>query len=110
MCIRDRQYVLKAEQNGNIADIDALIIGQVLCEAGAGRSQQGQDIDHGIGIQLHKKVSDNVEEGEPIMTLDADYGFDMHLLQRLKDSIKISEYQVKDGSRVLETITIENCS
>ncbi len=105
-----QQYVLKAEQNGNIADIDALIIGQVLCEAGAGRSQQGQDIDHGIGIQLHKKVSDNVEEGEPIMTLDADYGFDMHLLQRLKDSIKISEYQVKDGSRILETITIENCS
>ena len=105
-----QQYVLLAEQNGNIADIDALIIGQVLCEAGAGRSQQGQEIDHGIGIQLHKKVSDNVEEGEPIMTLDADYGFDMHLLQRLKDSIKISEYQVKDGSRILETITIENCS
>ena len=105
-----QQYVLMAEQNGNIADIDALIIGQVLCEAGAGRSQQGQEIDHGIGIQLHKKVSDNVEEGEPIMTLDADYGFDMLLLQRLKDSIKISEYQVKDGSRVLETITIENCS
>ena len=105
-----QQYVLMAEQNGNIADIDALVIGQVLCEAGAGRSQQGQEIDHGIGIQLHKKVSDNVEEGDPIMTLDAEYGFDMHLLQRLKDSIKISEYQVKDGLRVLETITIENCS
>ena len=105
-----QQYVLMAEQNGNIADIDALVIGQVLCEAGAGRSQQGQEIDHGIGIQLHRKVSDSVEEGDPIMTLDADYGFDMHLLQRLKDSIKISEYQVKGGSRVLETITIENCS
>ncbi|MGB1955809.1 MAG: thymidine phosphorylase [Candidatus Poseidoniaceae archaeon] len=105
-----QQYVLKAPQNGNIADIDALIIGQVLCESGAGRSKQGQEINHGIGIQLHKKVSENVEEGEPIMTLDADYGFDMHLLQRLNDSIKISDYQVKDGSRILETITIENCS
>lgn len=105
-----QQYVLKAPQNGNIADIDALTIGQVLCESGAGRSKQGQEINHGIGIQLHKKVSENVEEGEPIMTLDADYGFDMHLLQRLNDSIKISDYQVKDGSRILETITIENCS
>ena len=105
-----QQYVLNAEQNGNIADIDALILGQVLCEAGAGRSQQGQEIDHGIGIQLHKKVSDYVEQGEPIMTLDADYGFDVHLLQRLKDAIKISDYQVKDGSRILETISIENCS
>ena len=105
-----QQYVLNAEQNGNIADIDALILGQVLCEAGAGRSQQGQEIDHGIGIQLHKKVSDYVEQGEPIMTLDADYGFDVHLLQRFKDAIKISDYQVKDGSRILETITIENCS
>ena len=105
-----QQYVLNAEQDGNIADIDALILGQVLCEAGAGRSQQGQEIDHGIGIQLHKKVSDYVEKDEPIMTLDADYGFDVHLLQRLKDAIKISEYQVKEGSRILETITIENCS
>lgn len=105
-----QQYVLNAEKTGNIADIDALILGQVLCEAGAGRSQQGQEIDHGIGIQLHKKVSDHVEEGEAIMTLDADYGFDVHLLQRLKNAIKISEYQVKDGSRILETITIENCS
>ena len=105
-----QQYVLNAEQNGNIADIDALTVGQVLCEAGAGRSQQGQEIDHGIGIHLHKKVSDYVEQGEPIMTLDADYGFDVHLLQRLKDAIKISDYQVKDGSRVLEIITIENCS
>ena len=105
-----QQYVLNAEKSGSIADIDALILGQVLCEAGAGRSQQGQEIDHGIGIQLHKKVSDHVEEGAPIMTLDANYGFDVHLLQRLKDAIKISEYQVKDGSRILETITIENCS
>ena len=105
-----QQYVLKAEKTGHIADIDALILGQVLCEAGAGRSQQGQKIDHGIGIQLHKKVSTHVDEGEAIMTLDAGYGFDMHLLQRLKDAIKISDYQVKDGSRILETITIENCS
>ena len=105
-----QQYTLSAEQSGHLADLDALIIGQVLCEAGAGRSVQGAEIDHGIGIHIHKHIGSNVEEGDVILTLDGPYGIDMQLIQRLKNSITISDYQVGVGSRIVETVTISDCS
>jgi len=105
-----QQYVLQAEQSGFVADLDALLIGQVLCEAGAGRSVQGSDIDHGIGIEIHKHIGSKVEEGDVILTLDGPFGIDIQLIQRLKNSITISDYQVAVGSRILETLTISDCS
>ena len=105
-----QQYTLLAEKSGFVADLDALSIGQVLCEAGAGRSKQGEDIDHGVGIQIHKHIGSPVEEGDVIMTLDGPFGIDMQLIQRLKNSITISDYQVAVSSRILETVTISDCS
>ena len=105
-----QQYILQAEQSGFVADLDALLIGQVLCEAGAGRSVQGSDIDHGIGIEIHKHIGSKVEEGDVILTLDGPFGIDIQLIQRLKNSITISDYQVAVGSRILETLTISDCS
>ena len=104
-----QQYALLADRSGYIADLDALAIGQVLCEAGAGRSIQGQEIDHGIGIEIQKHIGSKVEQGDAILTLDGPYGMDIHLIQRLKDSITISDYQVNVGSRILETVTISDC-
>ena len=105
-----QQYAILSEKSGYVADMDALAIGQVLCEAGAGRSMQGEEIDHGIGIEIHQHIGSKVDEGDTILTLDGPFGLDIHLLQRLKDSITISEYQVGVASRILESVTISNCS
>ena len=105
-----QQYAILSEKSGYVADMDALAIGQVLCEAGAGRSTQGDDIDHGVGIEIHHRIGSKVEEGDAILTLDGPFGLDVHLLQRLKDSITISDYQVGVASRILESLTINECS
>ena len=105
-----QQYAILSEKSGYVADMDALAIGQVLCEAGAGRSTQGDDIDHGVGIEIQHRIGSKVEEGDAILTLDGPFGLDVHLLQRLKDSITISDYQVGVASRILESLTINECS
>ena len=104
-----QQYSIQVEKSGYLADLDALVIGQVLCEAGAGRSVQGSDIDHGIGIEIHHSIGERVESGDVIMTLDGPFGVDIHLIQRLKESVTVSDYQVKLGTRILETVTISDC-
>ena len=101
-----QRYTLLAEQAGFVADLDALTIGNVLCEAGAGRSKQSEDVDHGVGIQIHKHIGSPVEVDDVIMTLDGPFGIDMQLIQRMKNSITISDYQVAVSSRILETVTI----
>lgn len=104
-----QHYSIQVEKSGYLADLDALLIGQVLCEAGAGRSVQGSEIDHGIGIEIHHSIGNQVEAGDTIMTLDGPFGLDIHLIQRLKQAITISDYQVKLGTRILETVTISDC-
>ncbi len=105
-----QQYAILSEKSGYVADMDALAIGQVLCEAGAGRSMQGDDIDHGVGIEIHHRIGSKIEEDDVILTLDGPFGLDVHLLQRLKDSITISDYQVGVASRILESLTIDDGS
>ena len=105
-----QQYTLHAEQSGFVADLDALVIGQVLCEAGAGRSVQGAEIHHGIGISIHHHIGSKVDEGDAILTMDGPFGIDVQLIDRLKNSITISDYQVVTSSRILETVTISHCS
>lgn len=105
-----QQYAILSEKSGYVADMDALAIGQVLCEAGAGRSMQGDDIDHGVGIEIHHRIGSKIEEGDAILTLDGPFGLDVHLLQRLKDSITISDYQLGVASRILESLTIDDGS
>ena len=105
-----QQYTLHAEQSGFVADLDALVIGQVLCEAGAGRSVQGAEIHHGIGISIHHHIGSKVNEGDAILTMDGPFGIDVQLIDRLKNSITISDYQVVTSSRILETVTISHCS
>ena len=103
-------YTVKAEKAGYVADLDAYVFGQVLCEIGAGRSTQSEDIDHGIGIEIHNHIGMKVEEGDPIFTLDAPRDLSDAPLKRLMDSITISDYQVNVGSRILERVTISDCS
>ncbi len=36
---------------------------------GAGRKTKDEDIDHAVGIKLHKKVGESVTEGESLLTI-----------------------------------------
>ena len=70
---------------------------QVLCEAGAGRSSK---VKTSIMAWVFRftSIGSPVEVDDVIMTLDGPFGIDMQLIQRLKNSITISEYQVAVGS------------
>jgi pyrimidine-nucleoside phosphorylase len=58
--------------SGTITEIDAYQVGQTAVLLGGGREKKGDPIDYAVGIVLHKKVSDRVEEGEPLLTVHAD--------------------------------------
>jgi len=66
------RIAIKAKTTGLIKDINALTIGQVLCELGAGRAFPEQEINHGIGIIIHAKVGTEVKFGDTILSIDCD--------------------------------------
>ena len=60
-----------APESGYIAGIDAQEVGETGVELGGGRHQKTDPIDYRVGIEIHHKVGDPVEEGEPLFTVHA---------------------------------------
>jgi thymidine phosphorylase len=36
---------------------------------GGGREKKEDKIDHGVGLEFHKRIGDRVEKGEPLATI-----------------------------------------
>ncbi len=52
--------------SGFLQEADALLLGRVAGELGAGRYRQGQSVDHGVGLELLARPGDRVEAGQPL--------------------------------------------
>jgi pyrimidine-nucleoside phosphorylase len=60
-----------APRGGFLSGIHARIVGETAVTLGAGRAAKGDSIDPAVGIIVHRKVGDEVEEGEPLFTIHA---------------------------------------
>ena len=96
---------IKAESSGWISDIDALVLGQTLCNLGAGRTGFDSDIDHGIGAELIKGVGDKIEVGMTWIKFDVNSEIESGTLEQMRNSIQISNSEVTKSSRVLQIIS-----
>ncbi len=95
-------YSLKS---GYIYQINALEVGKIACNLGAGRITKEDSIDHQAGIVLQKKVADYVEEGEVLAYIHTNK---MEKLEEAKklllDNIKIDEEKIEKPKTILEMI------
>ena len=63
--------VMNAPRNGFISQVHARIVGEASVALGAGRAKKSDSIDHAVGFIIHKKVGDQVKEGEPLFEIHA---------------------------------------
>lgn len=87
-------YDLPAKQAGFVTEILANEIGAGALMLGAGRETQDSIIDVAVGIVLHKKIGDQVEEGESLLTIHANKSSIENVKERLYNSIKITNKQL----------------
>jgi len=57
--------------DGYLTEIDAVKVGMAVVALGGGREKKGDPVDHRVGVVLHYKVGDPVEEGSPLFTVHA---------------------------------------
>lgn len=90
---------------GYIKEIDAEKVGIASLTLGAGRNKIEDKIDYKAGIILHKKVGDNVKEGEKIATL---YTSNKNLIENAKNiylsSVSIDKDKPTLKSKVIKTV------
>ena len=62
---------VKSPQSGYLAQIQARTIGEAAVALGAGRARKSDPIDHAVGFVVHRKVGDQVEKGQALVTIHA---------------------------------------
>lgn len=97
------QLQLKSKKTGFIDKIEALKVGKAAMLLGAGRETKESVIDHYVGIELHKKVGDFVEEGETLLTI---YHQEKGLkeAQTLLENAFVYTNEEKEVQSILDTI------
>ncbi len=86
--LSDNVMQIKCEQEGYIAEMDALLFGKALVSLGGGRISKEDSIDPGAGFILHKKRGEKVSPGDTLYDIYYSDG------TKLKESMKYLEKAV----------------
>jgi pyrimidine-nucleoside phosphorylase len=83
---------VKSPASGFIVDNNCLNLGIALAMLGGGREKKEQNVDHGVGLEFHKRIGDPVKAGDTLVTIA--YNADTQL-QAAQKMIEAS-YQIGD--------------
>jgi pyrimidine-nucleoside phosphorylase len=64
-----QRHQIRAAKKGYLQRIACRAAGEASMILGAGRNKVTDPVDHGVGIELHRKVGDAVDEGDLLATL-----------------------------------------
>ena len=85
-------FDVSSSASGFITGTNCEQFGIALAMLGGGREKKEDKIDHGVGLEFHKRIGDRVEKGEPLATIH--YNSDAKLAEaktRITDSYQIGE-------------------
>ncbi len=91
--------------DGFVSEIEAKNIGQAVVNLGGGRLKKDDTVDYDVGIEVVKKIGDEVKSGEPIMYIYSnDETKGLMQVEYLRNSYKFSKTQVENYKEILDII------
>jgi thymidine phosphorylase len=93
-----------AQKSGYVAGIDALALGLVAGELGAGRQEIDDVLDMQVGMVLDVSVGGRVEEGEPWATIYHRGNLSDAQVTRIEDAISLSPTPVDQVIRIIDIL------
>ena len=97
---------VEAESSGYVRSIDALAVGVLSVELGAGRRKLGDRIDPSAGFLFRKKVGDRVEKGDILVEVMGRTRRKVKdIAARLSGCMAVSRAAPRNGGRVLARLT-----
>lgn len=85
-----------ASHSGYIHQIHAEKVGLAAVLLGAGRARKGDPIDYGVGVEVHAKIGQIIQQNEPIFTVHANRAEDFDRVQKtLLEAVVVKEDPVE---------------
>lgn len=92
-------------EDGYISKIEAKNIGQAVVNLGGGRYKKEDKVDYAVGIEMVKKIGDEVKSGEPILYIHANTeSVGLMQIEMLRKSIEISKEPVEKLKEILDVV------
>lgn len=98
-------FEVPAKEAGYVAKIEAEDIGTAAMLLGAGRATKESTIDLAVGLVLRKKVGDQVQEGESLVTIYANSEDVQNVMDKIYAHIHVSKEQVAAPKLIEDIIT-----
>lgn len=90
--------------SGYVTGFDTNEIGMFVVKLGGGRLQKTDQINFGVGLEIHKKIGDYVSEHEPLITIWFDDGDPESLTNEILKLVHLSEDQPAAETLVYEVL------
>ncbi|WP_158735248.1 pyrimidine-nucleoside phosphorylase [Alteribacillus sp. YIM 98480] len=95
---------IKAPKSGYVKSMHAAQIGRAAMVLGAGRATKEDMIDHAVGIELHKKIGDEVQEDELMATLHSNQPDTEQAEEMVKNAFSLVKTKTEKPLLIYETI------
>lgn len=97
---------VEVEEHGYLSSVDVESIGWTLVDLGAGRRILTDKIDHRVGMETHVSIGDEVQKGQPLVTIHArDEATYLTAARKLKKAFVISHEKAHADTLISEVIT-----
>jgi pyrimidine-nucleoside phosphorylase len=96
---------LEAKEDGYVSEIIADSVGTAAMWLGAGRATKDSVIDLAVGLELRKKIGDEVKAGESLVTIYSNQEDIENVRNKLYESIKLSSQKVDAPTLIHTEIT-----
>ncbi len=97
--------VMRASRSGYLAGMDCKQVGWAVQRLGAGRSKPGDPVSAHAGIEVHAKIGDRVEAGQPVFTLfSEDEALIAEPLRMLEETVRIEDRAPERVALVREVV------
>jgi pyrimidine-nucleoside phosphorylase len=96
---------LEAKEDGFVSEIIADSVGTAAMWLGAGRATKDSVIDLAVGLELRKKIGDEVKAGESLATIYSNQEDIENVKNKLYESIKLSSQKVDAPTLIHTEIT-----
>lgn len=100
------KFVIPVEsvESGYIYEIEAKNIGQAVVNIGGGRMKKEDPVDSAVGIEVLKKIGDNVEKGDVLMYIHANTENANKQIDFLRQSYKFADRPVGKLKEILDVV------
>lgn len=97
-----RETVIESTTDGFASSVDCETLGETVVELGGGRRKTGDEIDHSVGLTIHSRIGDPIQQGQPLLTVFSRDELSSKIQLALQSAVNVSSDPVDARPLIIE--------